>query len=325
MAADVLVIGEHRDGALKGISKEAMTAARVLAPQLGGEVVSVLLGQGIDGPADQLAACGGARCLVVEAPELDPYTPEAWVAALKQVIGQVDPRLVLVGHSYQAIDFFPRLAAALDAALVPDVTAIEIAAEEIAFHRKVVNGKLDARVVAPAGGLVLASLQQGAFPPEDAGGTAARESVTVDLSAVKPRKVVEIKAAEKGEVDLAAAEIIVAGGRGVGDKDKFAVVFELAEALGGAVGASRPPCDAEWVEHERQIGSSGQVVAPRLYVALGISGAIQHLVGMRGSECVVAINKDPNAAIFQEATYGIVGDLHEVVPALIAAVREARG
>lgn len=325
MSKDVLVIAEHRDGAIKGISKEAVTCGRALASQLGGEVVTVLLGSGRADLAAKLAELGGRRCLHVDDPGLAQYTPEAFVAALSQVIAKVDPRVVLVGHSYQAIDFFPRLAAAHDGALVPDVTAVAVEGESLVFTRKVVNGKLDARCVVDAGSRVFASAQQGAFPAEAASGDATVEGFAVDLSTVKARKVISVEAAEKGEVDLAAADVIVAGGRGVGDKDKFAVVFSLAEALGGAVGASRPPCDAEWVEHQRQIGSSGQVVAPKLYVALGISGAIQHVVGMRGSQCVVAVNKDPNAAIFQEATFGVVADLHEFVPEFIAAVREARG
>lgn len=320
----ILVIAEHRDGALKGISKEAMTCARKIAQDLGGEVVSVVLGEDTSKVTDGLARCGGTRVLRVHDPKLAPYTPEAFVAALTQVITAEQPGLVLIGHSYQAIDFFPRLAAAHDAALVPDVAGVSVEDDGLVFHRKVINGKLDARVRPVGDGIVFASLQQGAFPVQEAGDTAVVSDADVDLGAVNARKVIEIAAAEAGEVDLTAADIIVAGGRGVGDKDKFAVVFDLAAAMGGAVGASRPPCDSEWVEHERQIGSSGQVVAPKLYIALGISGAIQHLVGMRGAQCVVAINKDPNAAIFQEASYGIVGDLHEVVPALIAAVKEAK-
>jgi electron transfer flavoprotein alpha subunit len=321
----ILVIAEHRDGALKGISKEALTCARTLARTRGAEVVSVVLGDDTTAVAESLAKCGGARALRVHDPKLGQYTPEAFVAALEQVIASERPAMVLIGHSYQAIDFFPRLAAVHDAAFVPDVAAITHEDGSVVFHRKVINGKLDARVRPTGDGIVFVSLQQGAFPVQEPDSVASVGDFQVDLAAVQPRKVVSITAAEAGEVDLTAADIIVAGGRGVGDKDKFAVVFELAQAVGGAVGASRPPCDSEWVEHERQIGSSGQVVAPKLYFALGISGAIQHLVGMRGSQCVVAINKDPNAAIFQEATYGIVGDLHEVVPALIAAVREARG
>lgn len=325
MSSKILVLAEVRDGALKGITKEAMTFAQQAAGDLDAEVVSVILGHGMDSAAAELAACGGGRCLVVDDEALDPYTPEAYVAALKSVIEKEQPGLVVTGHSYQAMDFFPRLAAAHDAALIPDVTAMDASGDRPAFTRKVVNGKLDARSVPTGDGPVFVSLQQGAFPADDFDGEAKTEKVEVDLSGVGARKVLDISAADVGEVDLAGADTIVAGGRGVGDEEKFKIVFDLADALGAAVGASRPPCDSEWVEPQRQIGSSGQVVAPKLYVALGISGAIQHLVGMRGSQCVVAINKDPNAAIFQEATYGIVGDLHEVVPELITAIREAKG
>jgi electron transfer flavoprotein alpha subunit len=323
MSKNVLVVAESRGGAIKGITKEAVGCAVDLAGQLGGEVHSLLLGD-VD-RADELAACGGAKVLRFEDPLLEQYTPEGWTAAVSRAIEAGDYALVLTGHSYQAIDFFPRLAAAHDAALVPDVTAVSVEDGRCVFSRKVMNGKLDARTVPQGDGVVFASLQQGAFPPQPVEGVAAIEDFTADLAGVATRTVVEVKEAEKGDVDLSAADIIVAGGRGVGDKDKFAVVFDLAETLGAAVGASRPPCDSEWVEHERQIGSSGQVVAPKLYIALGISGAIQHVVGMRGAQCIVAINKDPNAAIFQEASYGIVGDLHEVVPALVDAVKEARG
>jgi electron transfer flavoprotein alpha subunit len=325
MADVILVVAEHRDGALKGISKEAMTAARHLGQDLGLDPVGVVLGQGVESVANDLARWGASKVLRVEDAKLAIYTPEAYVAALKGLAEKMQPRLILCGHSYQAIDFFPRLAGALDAALVPDVTAISVADGKPVFVRKVINGKLDARCTPRTEGPWLASLQQGAFPADAPGGDSAPvEAATVDLSGVTPRTVVGIEAAEKGEVDLSAADVIVAGGRGVGGKEKFQIVFDLADALGAAVGASRPPCDSEWVAHERQIGSSGQVVAPKLYFAVGISGAIQHVVGMRGSQCIVAINKDANAAIFQEATYGIVGDLHEVLPPLIEAIREAK-
>jgi electron transfer flavoprotein alpha subunit len=323
MSTNILVIAETRDGAIKGITKEAITCAVDVAGQLGGEVHALLIGD--PERADALAACGGAKVLNASGAGLEQYTPEAWTAVVSQAVAAGDYAAVFTGHSYQAIDFFPRLAAAHDAALVPDVTSIAVEDGRCVFTRKVMNGKLDARTVPTGDGLVFASLQQGAFPPKPAQGAASVEDFAADLSGVAARNVLEVKEAEKGDVDLSAADVIVAGGRGVGDKDKFEVVFRLADALGAAVGASRPPCDSEWVEHERQIGSSGQVVAPKLYIALGISGAIQHVVGMRGSQCIVAINKDPNAAIFQEASYGIVGDLHEVVPALVEAVKEARG
>jgi electron transfer flavoprotein alpha subunit len=326
MGRTILVIAEHRDGALKGITREAATCAASLAPALSASVTGVVLGSATGAIAQELAGWGCTRVLAVDDAQLDPYTPEAYVAALSQLIARHAPLLVLVGHSYQAIEFFPRLAAALDAALVPDCTGALVDDGRPVLLRKVINAKLSVRCRPVGDGPTLASLQQGAFPAKKpAAGAGQVVAETIDLSQVRARKVLAIEAAKKGEVDLTKAEIIVAGGRGVGGKEKFKSVFDLAEVLGAAVGASRPPCDAEWVQHERQIGSSGQVVAPKLYIAVGISGAIQHLVGMRGAQCIVAVNKDANAAIFQEATYGIVGDLHEVVPALISAVKEAKG
>jgi electron transfer flavoprotein alpha subunit len=323
MSNTILVVAEHRDGAIKGISKEALSCALQLASDPS-EVKAVLLGQGLDELAEKLAAWAPGGVVYVDGEELRQYTPEAYVAVLSSLCGELSPRLILTGHSYQAIDFFPRLAARLDAALIPDCTGIHSGGEGLRFTRKVINGKLDATCAVPGEGPVLVSLQQGAVPPVDPPGGGSVEKRSADLGGATPRSILSIEAGETGEVDLSEADIIVAGGRGVGDKDKFQVIFDLAAALGGAVGASRPPCDSDWVEGFRQIGSSGQVVAPKLYFAVGISGAIQHLVGMRGSQCVVAINKDANAAIFQEATYGLVGDLHEIVPALIERLREAQ-
>jgi electron transfer flavoprotein alpha subunit len=324
MAEGILVIAEHRDGQLKGIVKEALSCASALKSAVGGEIHAVVLGDDVGAFATDLAAAGADKVWSVEDAALAQYTPEAYAAAAKALIDQIQPKLVLTGHSYQGIDFFPRLAALADAALFPDVTAIESDDKGLVFTRKVINGKLDARCRPSGDHLCFASLQQGAFPAGEASGSGSVESFHPDLSGITPRNVVEIKAADKGEVDLSSADVIVAGGRGLADKDKFQVIFQLADALGAAVGASRPPCDSEWTEHERQIGSSGQVVAPKLYFAVGISGAIQHVVGMRGSQCVVAINKDPNAAIFQEASYGLVGDLFEIVPALVEAINEAK-
>jgi electron transfer flavoprotein alpha subunit len=324
MENTILVVAEHRDGALKGITKEALTCAAQVADDPA-QVKAVILGQGIGSLAQELSGWAAGGVIHVEGDPVATYTPEVWTAVLQQLVDELAPRLVLVGHSYQAIDFFPRLAAALDAPLVPDCVAIDHDEKGLRLTRKVINGKLDARCRVPAEGTVLVSLQQGAFPAGSGGASGGVENREARTGDVAPRTVLSVEVGEAGEVDLSDADIIVAGGRGVGDKDKFQVVFDLAQALGGAVGASRPPCDSEWVDSYRQIGSSGQVVSPKLYVALGISGAIQHLVGMRGSQCIVAVNKDPNAAIFQEATYGLVGDLHEIVPALIEAVNEAKG
>ncbi len=323
MAKKILVVAEHRDGALKGITKEALTAALQVADDAA-EVSAVILGQGVDALADELASWAPGGVVLFEGSEVEQYTPEVYVKVLGDFIKESGAELVLTGNSYQAIDYFPRLAAVLDAPLVPDCTAIESDGDKLVFVRKVMNGKLDARCTVNGEGPTLVSLQQGAFPPSGAPGGGAVEKKAVDAGGIEPRKILSIEPGETGEVDLSEAEIIVAGGRGVGDEEKFKLVFDLAEALGGAVGASRPPCDSGWVESFRQIGSSGQVVAPKLYIALGISGAIQHLVGMRGSQCIVAVNRDPNAPIFQEATYGLVGDLAEIVPALIEAVKESQ-
>ncbi len=323
MTRKIVVVAEHRDGQLKGITKEALSAALQFAGDPA-SVSAVLLGQGVDSLAEELAQWAPGGVVYFEGAEVEQYTPEVYVATIKDFIGESGAELVFTGNSYQAIDFFPRLAAAMDAPLVPDCTAVETDGDRLVFIRKVMNGKLDARCVISGSGPALVSLQQGAFPPTDPPGGGVVEKRTPKAGEIPPRKILSIQPGETGEVDLTEAEIIVAGGRGVGDEEKFKIVFDLAEAIGGAVGASRPPCDSGWVEPFRQIGSSGQVVAPKLYIALGISGAIQHLVGMRGSQCIVAINRDPNAPIFQEATYGLVGDLHEIVPALIEAVKEAQ-
>ena len=271
MAKQILVIAEVRDGAIKPITKEALTAALQVASDPK-DVKAVLLGEGIDDLAQQLSAFAPGGVLYLEDAGLKSYTPEAYVAALKQVVQDGSVDLLFTGHSYQAIDFFPRLAATLDAAFIPDCDGIDSEDDSLVFHRKVFNGKLDARCRVQSEGIVLVSLQQGAFPPEESPGGGNVEKRGVDLSGLSARKVLSIEAGGTGEVDLSEADIIVSGGRGVGDKDKFQAVFQLAEALGGAVGASRPPCDSAWVEPFRQIGSSGQVVAPKLYIALGISG-----------------------------------------------------
>jgi len=323
MTRKILVVAEHRDGALKGITKEALTAALQTAAD-GDEVYTVILGQGLDALGEELAQWAPAGAVVIEGPQVEQYTPEAYVQILKDFVQELGADLVFTGNSYQAIDFFPRLAVSMDAALIPDCIAIESTDDGLVFVRKVMNSKLDARCTAAGAGPVLVSLQQGAFPPTTPPGGGSVQKRSAELAGVTPRKVISIEAGETGEVDLSEAEVIVAGGRGVGDEEKFKLVFDLAKAVGGAVGASRPPCDSGWVEAFRQIGSSGQVVAPKLYFALGISGAIQHLVGMRGSQCVVAVNRDSNAPIFQEATYGLVGDLNEIVPALIEAVKEGQ-
>ena len=255
------------------------------------------------------------------------YTPDAYCEMLLEFARQETPYLFLMGHSYQTIDFAPKLATMLDRGLIPNCVDYRFEAGQLLFVRQVFNGKLDLEVGLKGEPPYLVSIQQGAFAAmeEDLKSTprvVCRQAAVAD-SALE-RKVLEIMEAVGGKVDLTQAEIIVAGGRGLGSKEKFQLILDLAAALGAGVGASRPVTDGGWLPKEHQIGSSGQTVTPKLYIACGISGAIQHLVGMSNSSCIVAINKDPHAPIFRVADYGIVGDVFKVVPKLIEIAKEIR-
>jgi electron transfer flavoprotein alpha subunit len=267
---------------------------------------------------------------VADAPALAGYTPGAYVGALAPAIREAAPAYVVFPHTYQTVDYFARLAQETGSALLPEVTGFEAGEGGLLWRRPVLGGKLRSQVRVKGGGTVLVSVQSGAFPAEETGssseGGAEVRSLPGDLAALRPdREILKIEQVAGEAVDLTRAEVIVAVGRGIGGPDKMAPVEELARALGAEIGASRPVIDNEWLPRDRQIGSSGQTVAPKLYLALGISGAIQHTVGMKGAGMVVAVNKDPNAPIFNLADYGIVADLHELVPALTAAVKEAKG
>jgi electron transfer flavoprotein alpha subunit len=321
---------QQRDGELHRQSRETLVAAQDLAALVGAGVDAVLLGSELGGLAGRLAAEAGVeRVLVADHPALATYTPGSYVAALAPAARAEAPGWLLFPHTYQSMEFFPRLAQAIDGAVVPAVSALRLEGGAVLWTRPVLGGKLqaDVRVKAESAAPVLASVQPGSFPADRLRtGTATVQALPVEgLASFTPdREVLGVESAAQEEVDLSKAEIIVAAGRGVGGADKMGVIQELAKALGAEIGASRPVIDNGWLERDRQIGSSGQTVAPKLYVAVGISGAIQHLVGMKGSSCIVAINKDPNAPIFGVANYGIVGDLHEVLPALTAAITEAK-
>lgn len=314
-------------GRLKGISNEVVACGQQLAEALSKPLEAVVLG-GRDA-AEAVAAKKLDRVRHIGSPELDPYTPDPYVAALRGAIETEKPDLVLFPHTYQVRDWVPRLAAALDAPFVSDVVGHRIEGGRPILTRQPYQGKLNADFAFRADPPHLVSLQAGAYPgSEAASGPSAAEIVEqkVDLAAVGTRtEVLETFQEVADRVDLGRAEIIVAVGRGIGKQEKIAVVEELAKALGGQLAASRPVCDNEWLPMDRQIGSSGQTVAPKLYVAVGISGAIQHVVGMKNAGTIVAINKDPNAPIFAIADYGIVGDLFEIVPALTEKIREAKG
>jgi electron transfer flavoprotein alpha subunit len=319
----ILVIAEQRGGALNRATWEALAAAQQLA---GGDPVAVaVLGAATGNVAQELAAASIAEVLVAEHAALDPYTPDAYVAALTGLLDGAKPSTVLLPHTYQTRDFAPMLAARLRKPLITDVTGINGTGADATFVRPMFQGKLAAQVTPQGAAPALVTIQIGAFRADAVkkGGSAAVKKVAVDIDPAGIRQKPDAPFREaKQAVDLGQAERIVAVGRGIKTQENIPLAEKLAKAMGAEVAASRPICDNGWLPMERQIGSSGQTVAPKLYVALGISGAIQHLVGMKGSRTIVAINKDAEAPIFEVADYGIVGDLFEIAPAIIAELEK---
>lgn len=292
------------------------------AQQIGTEVEAAVAGADVSVLAAEVATKKVARVYAVQHALLANYTADGYTAAFEALIRKVNPDLVLFPHTYQTRDFAPKLATRFERVLISDV----VAAKDGVFVRQLFQGRLNGDVRATGPGPHFASLQAGAWRADTLEkGSAQVEIFTPDLDAAQVRQVPEPPFRESARaVDLTAAERIVSVGRGIGEKEKIAVVEELARAMDAELAASRPICDAGWLPMERQVGSSGQTVAPKLYVAVGISGAIQHLVGMKGAKTIVAINKDANAPIFEVANYGIVGDLFEVVPALIEEIKKAQ-
>ena len=320
----ILVVAEQRGGKLNRATWEAIAAAQQLAA--GQPVCIAVLGDRVDAVAAELSAAEVREVVAIEAPALESYTPDGFTAALEQAIAELKPSTVVLPHTYQTRDFAPKLAARLDRALVTDVTAIKADGGAIAFVRPMFQGKLTADVVPQGETPHFVTVQVGSFRADQAAKGAAPApvralAVSVEATAVREKPDAPFQEARQA-VDLSQAERIVAVGRGIKDQDKLPVAQQLADALSAELAASRPICDAGWLPMARQVGSSGQTVAPKLYLALGISGAIQHLVGMKGSQTIAAINKDPDAPIFEVADYGIVGDLFEIVPALIDALKE---
>jgi electron transfer flavoprotein alpha subunit len=263
--------------------------------------------------------------VTIDAAALEPYTADGFTAALEQAVGELKPATVILPHTYQTRDFAPKLASRLDRALVTDVTALKTNGGVTAFVRPMFQGKLTADVVPQGDTPHFITVQVGSFRADAAARGAAPApvralAVSIDAAAIRQKPEAPFQEARQA-VDLSQAERIVAVGRGIKEQEKIPVAQQLADALGAELAASRPICDAGWLPMARQVGSSGQTVAPKLYLALGISGAIQHLVGMKGSQTIVAINKDPDAPIFEVAAYGIVGDLFEIVPAMIEALK----
>ena len=327
MSEGILLFIEQRDGALNRTSFEALVAAQQIAAATGDKISAVVLGKGVDGVAAEVAGKQLEVVYTVEDDKLAEYTPDGYVGALKQVVERLDPRYVIFSHTYRVRDFAPRLAAALGKAFVTDCIGCRVDGSDVVFTRQIFQGKIATDVRASAAPPILASFQAGAYRADKAeAGTAEVKPLEVNLSDVVIRSKPEEKFQEaKQAVDLTQAPLIVSVGRGIKSQENIAIVQELAKALGAEIAASRPICDNEWLPMDRQIGSSGQTVAPKLYLAVGISGAIQHVVGMKNSQTIVAINKDPEAPIFDIADYGVVGDLFEIVPALTAEVKKAKG
>lgn len=321
MAETVLVIAEQRQGELNRLSWETLVAGQQLAEARGARLAVALAGKDVGKLAEEFLGKKIDEFYRVEHDLLEPYTPDGYAAALEQLIQQVEPTLVLLPHSYQVRDFAPKLAARFQRSLISDCVGLSTAGGETLFVRQMFQGKTNADVAAVGEPPHFASFQAGAFRADavkDGDKKAEVKKAEVRLAADAIRTKAEEPFREaKQAVDLTQAPIIVAIGRGIKEKENIQLAEKLAKLLGGELAASRPICDEGWLPMERQIGSSGQTVAPKLYLALGISGAIQHVVGMKGSRAVAAINKDANAPIFEVADYGIVGDLFEVVPALI--------
>ena len=321
----ILVVAEQKDGKLNRASLETIAAAQQLA---GGAmpVKVAVVGQNVSSVATELAQAAVAEVIAIDHAALAHYTPDAFVQALQQVIAQASPAIVFFPHTYQTRDFSPTLATRMDRALVTDVIGVKNADGSATFSRPMFQGKLTADVVPQGPAPHLITIQIGAFRADAAqkGSAAAKvtaASVTIDEATLRQKPEPPFQEAKQA-VDLSQAERIVAVGRGIKSQENIAVAEQLAKAFGAELAASRPICDNGWLPMERQIGSSGQTVAPKLYVALGISGAIQHLVGMKGARTIVAINKDAEAPIFEVADYGIQGDLFELAPAIIAELQK---
>jgi electron transfer flavoprotein alpha subunit len=322
----VLAVLEQQNGQFHRMSWETFAAAQQLAASLGMPVEAAVIGKGSRAPSAEAATKKAAKIWAVEHDLLDAYTADGYTLALEQLIRKTQPAMVLLPHTYRTRDFAPKLATRFSSVLVSDAIAARTEGGTVVLVRPLFQGKLNGEVRLSGSYPQFASLQAGAWRADSLEpGTAALETFAPVIEAAQIRQQPEAPFREAARaVDLAAAEIIVSVGRGIKEESNIRVVEELARALGAELAASRPICDAGWLPMERQVGSSGQTVAPKMYVAVGISGAIQHLVGMKGSKTIVAINKDANAPIFEVADYGIVGDLFDVVPALVEAVKKAK-
>src|SRR5882757_5580723 len=325
----ILVIAEQRQGKWNNTSFETLAAAQQIAKDTSSTVSALVIGKGVAGLGDELAAKNVAEVLLVEHDLLEAYTPDGYCVALSQVISSAKPDLILLPHTYQVRDFAPKLAAMLGKGMIGDCVGYRNEGGKLVFVRQMFQGKTAADVTFQGAAPWFASFQAGAFRSDlvaaHPSGKAPVNAVSVEL---KPEQIrtrpLDLFKEAKSAVDLTQAPIIVSVGRGIKAPENIPQAEALAKAIGGEMAASRPICDEGWLPMERQIGSSGQTVAPKLYLALGISGAIQHVVGMKGARTIVAVNKDQNAPIFEIADYGVVGDIFDILPNPIIASRTLR-
>jgi electron transfer flavoprotein alpha subunit len=329
MTDNILIITEQREGKLNRVSWETIAAGQAIAAETGWTLEAAVVGAGVAAIASEVAAKKLAKVYDVESPQLEPYTPDAFTAALKEFLAKHPAKLVLMPHTYQVRDFVPKLATALKTTAISDVIGYKHEGGKLVFTRQMFQGKFVADVSFAGEGPCFVTFQNGSFRADKAEAGAAPapvETVNVDVPAsVVRNKPQEVFKEAKQAVDLTQAEIIVSVGRGIKEQKNIELAQQLANALGGELAASRPICDNGWLPMDRQVGSSGQTVAPKLYLALGISGAIQHIVGMKGARSIIAINKDSEAPIFEIADVAVVGNLFEIVPPLIEEVKKAKG
>jgi len=328
MPDTILVVVEQREGKLNRVSWETITAGQAIAAATGWALEAAVVGSSVNSIASEVAGKKVAKVYDIESPKLEPYTPDAFAAGLKQFLESRQPKLVLMPHTYQVRDFVPKLATAMRRTVISDCIGFKHESGKLVFTRQMFQGKLAADVTFTSDAPWFVTFQNGAFRGDkaEAGAAAAAvETVNVEIAdGVIRNKPQEVFKEAKQAVDLTQAEIIVAVGRGIKEQKNIEIAKNLADALGGDLAASRPICDSGWLPMDRQIGSSGQTVAPKLYLALGISGAIQHIVGMKGSRAIIAVNKDSEAPIFEIADYAVVGNLFDILPPLIEEVKKAK-
>ena len=319
----IIVLTEHRQGEIRDISFELLSGGKKLADSIGGNLTAVVLGSGIDAISNEIKKYAD-KVIVADDPVFENFNSEVYQSALAEIITTEKPFLTLIANTAFGIDLCPALATQLDLPFATDCLDVEIG-DELKVIRQMYDGKLNARVALRNSESYIITMRAGSFPTEDLNLNGEVVNAEIAIPAEPDyRKFVEYIEAATGDVDITKSDIVIGIGRGIKEKDNLKIVEDFAEAIGGVVGCSRPIVDADWLPKDRQIGSSGKVIKPKLYIALGISGAFQHTMGMKGAETIVVINKDPNAPIFKEADYGIVDDLFKVLPALQEKILELK-